>query len=212
VDAGRGPKFGERDAVVAAQHYRDDAGAVDGLQPFGYALVARFGVAGDDRHVAVVYDREVVEDDHVEARVVASEEVRGAADSLGAEACTGAEGRPCVERGADYRGVGVLEVPHVREAHEGSHAGEARGLERVGGFVAGQGLPPIHLVRPRWGWAPLVAPVERGHFFREAAKGTRFRLGAGAEAAVPAPRSRLGAERVANLEYVRALLLCCAPP
>src|SRR5215208_1777499 len=103
-----------------------------------YALVTLLDVARDDGYVAVVYDREVVEDRHVQARVVAPEEVGSAAYSLGAEAGSGAEGGAHVEWRAYYCGVCVRQVTHVRQAHEGAHVREARGLKGVGRFVPGQ--------------------------------------------------------------------------
>src|SRR5215207_3586882 len=55
----RGPDLRKCYGVVAPEHYRDDAGAVYGLQPFLYALVTGLDVSRHHGHVAVVYDREV---------------------------------------------------------------------------------------------------------------------------------------------------------
>src|SRR5215207_5811052 len=109
----RGPDLRKCYGVVAPEHYRDDAGAVYGLQPFLYALVTGLDVSRHHGHVAVVYDREVIEDSDPQARVVAPEEVRDAADTLGTKSCPGPEGGADVEGGADYRNVGVLEVLRV---------------------------------------------------------------------------------------------------
>src|SRR5215211_7705846 len=67
---GGGPELWQRDGVVAAEDYGGCSGPVDRLQAFRDSLVARFYVAGDHGDVTVVYDREVVEDRYVEARVV----------------------------------------------------------------------------------------------------------------------------------------------
>ena len=56
------------------------------FQTLLYPPVTLLDVARDDGNVAVVYDREEVEDRHIQARVVASEEVGGAAYPLRAEA------------------------------------------------------------------------------------------------------------------------------
>src|SRR5215212_8733718 len=138
VDRGGGPEFGQRYGVVATKYYRGCSGFVNRLQPLLYPPVTLLDVAWNDGYVAVVYDREVIEDRHVQARVVAPEEVGGAAYPLWAEAGPGPEGGARVERRAHYRGVCVLQVPRVRQAHEGPDAREARRLERVGRLVTGQ--------------------------------------------------------------------------
>ena len=103
--------------MVAAEHYGDDPRTVYRLESFLYPLVALLDIAGDDGHVAVVYDREVVED--LDAlRGCRPQEVRDAPYGLGAEAGADAEGAAGVERGADDGGVGVLEVLDVRQPHE----------------------------------------------------------------------------------------------
>ncbi len=112
-----------------------------GSSPSAIRLVALLDVAGDDGHVAVVDDREVVEDAHAEPGVVAPEQVRGAPYALGAEAGADAEGAARVERGADDGGVGVLEVANVGQAHKGAHARKSWGLEGIGRLVAGHGSP-----------------------------------------------------------------------
>ena len=70
MHCGRGPQLRQGDRVVAAQHDGNDARAVYGLESFRYSSVALLDVAGDDGHVAVVYDREVVEDGDILRRVV----------------------------------------------------------------------------------------------------------------------------------------------
>lgn len=92
MDRSGGPEFGQRYGVVAAKDYRGHPGAVDRPQALLYPPVALLDVARDDGCVAVVYDREVFEDRHVQARVVAPEEVGGAAYPLRAEAGPGPEG------------------------------------------------------------------------------------------------------------------------
>ena len=82
--------------------------SVDGLQALLYAPVALLDVAGDDGNVAVVDDGEVVEDRHVQARVVAPEKVGSAAYALRTEARPGPEGGARVEGRAHDRGVRVL--------------------------------------------------------------------------------------------------------
>src|SRR5829696_5011804 len=140
VDRGGGPEFGQRYGVVATKYYRGCSGFVNRLQPLLYAPVALLDVAWNDGYVAVVYDREVIEDRHVQARIVASEEVRGASYTFRAEAGSGAEGGARVEWRAYYRSVCVRQVTRVGQAHEGAHVREARGLEGVGRFVSGQAV------------------------------------------------------------------------
>src|ERR671920_960549 len=117
---------------------RGHPGPVDRPQTLLYPPVTLLDVARDDGDVAVVYDREVFEDRHVQARVVTPEEVGGAAYPLGAEAGPSPEGGARIERRAYYRDVRVRQVPRVRQAHEGAQVREARGLERVGWLVAEQ--------------------------------------------------------------------------
>src|SRR5215212_1434108 len=129
------------DRVVAAEHYRDDACAVYGLESFRYPPVALLDVAGDDGDVAVVYNREEVEDRDILRRVVWPEQVRDAADALRAEARPDAEGRRRIKGNSDNRSVAIVEVSDVWQSHESAHPAETRCLERVGRFVA----PHIHL-------------------------------------------------------------------
>src|SRR5215211_7866862 len=142
MDRSGSPELRQRYGVVAAEDYRDDAGPVDRVEALLYPPVTLLDVAWDDGYVAVVYDREEVEDSHVHARVVAPEEVRGAAYPVWTEAGPGPEGGARVERRAHYRGVCVLQVPRVRQAHEGAHAREARRLEGVSRFVPSQAVSP----------------------------------------------------------------------
>src|SRR5215207_3891820 len=132
------PKFWQGDGMVAAQDYQGYSGLVHRCQALLYVPVALLYVAWDDGNVTVVYDREVVEDRHVQARVVAPQEVGSAAYPFGTETGPGPEGGACIERRTYDGGVGVLQVLRVRQAHEGSDAREARRLERVGRLVAGQ--------------------------------------------------------------------------
>jgi hypothetical protein len=141
VDCSGSPELRQRYGVITAEDYRDDAGAVDRLEAVRDTLVARFNIAWDDGNIAVVYDRDVVEDRYIQARIVAPEEVGDAAYPLRAEAGSGAEGGACVEWRAYYRGVCVRQVPHIRQAHKGAHIREARGLERVSRLVTGQEAP-----------------------------------------------------------------------
>src|SRR5215210_98092 len=138
---GCGPELGQRYGVVAAEDYGGCSGPVDRLQALLYAPVALLDVARDYGDVAVVYDREVVEDRYVEARVVAPEEVGGAANAFRAKTGPGPEGGARIERSAHHRGVGVFEVPNVRQAHKGAHVRKARGLERVSWLVTRQEAP-----------------------------------------------------------------------
>src|SRR3712207_9590483 len=85
VHGGCGPRLGEDDGVIAAEHYGDDPRPVYGLEAFRYPAIALLDVAGDDGHVAVVYDREVLEDGDILRRVVAPEEVRGRPYALRSE-------------------------------------------------------------------------------------------------------------------------------
>jgi hypothetical protein len=146
MDRSGGPEFGQRYGVVAAKDYRGHPGAVDRPQALLYPPVALLDVARDDGCVAVVYDREVFEDRHVQARVVAPEEVGGAAYPLRAEAGPGPEGGARIERRAYYRVVCVRQVPCVRQANEGAHIRKAWRLERVSRFVVGQAV----LIRSGW--------------------------------------------------------------
>jgi hypothetical protein len=110
VDRRGRPELGKRDRMVAAQDYRDDTGSVNLFQALPYLLVALLDVAGDDGNVAVVDDREVVEDLDVLGGVEGPEEMRDASYPFGTEAGPGAERSAGVEGSADDGGVGVLEV------------------------------------------------------------------------------------------------------
>src|SRR5215203_5826141 len=79
------PKFWQGDGMVAAQDYQGYSGLVHRCQALLYVPVALLYVAWDDGNVTVVYDREVVEDRHVQARVVAPQEVGSAAYPFGTE-------------------------------------------------------------------------------------------------------------------------------
>src|SRR5215211_1133228 len=140
VNRSGSPEFRKRDGMVAAQDYRGDTGSMDRLQALLYPPVTLLDVARHDGDVTVIYGREEVEDRHVQARVVASEEVGDAAYAFGAEAGSGPESGARVERRAHYRGVCVRQVPRVRQAHKGAHVREARGRERIGWFVVGQAV------------------------------------------------------------------------
>src|SRR5918998_379078 len=151
--------------MISSQHHQEDAGAVYRLEPPGYPPVALLDVAGDHRHVAVVYYRDVIEDHHVEPRVEAPEEVRDAPYALWSEAGADAEGPARVEGRPDDRGVGVLEVLDVGEAHERASPREARGLEGVCGLVSGHGsLLPWGIRRP------ARRPTSRGRAPRNPAR------------------------------------------
>src|SRR5215216_3935971 len=113
VHGGCGPQLRQGDRVVAAEHYRDDACAVYGLESFRYPPVALLDVAGDDGDVAVVYDREEVEDRDILRRVVGPEQVRDAADALRPEARPDAEGRRRIKGNSDNRSVAIVEVSDV---------------------------------------------------------------------------------------------------
>src|SRR5829696_7135407 len=103
---------------------------------FRYSSVALLDVAGDDGHVAVVYDREVIEDSDILRRVVRPEEVRDAANALRTEARPDAEGRRRIKGSSDYRSVAILKILGVWQSHESPHSAETWCLERVGRFVA----------------------------------------------------------------------------
>ena len=122
--------------MVAAEHDGNDARAVYRLESFRYFSVALLDVAGDDRHVTVVYDRELVEDGDILRRVVRPEKVGDAANALRTEARPDAEGRRRIKGSSDYRSVAILEVSDVWQPHESPHPAETWSLERVGGFVA----------------------------------------------------------------------------
>jgi hypothetical protein len=136
VDRGCRAQFRERHRVVTAEHYGHHSSPVHFLQAYSYALVALLDVAGYHRHVAVVYDREVLEDRDVLRRVVGPEEVRDTSYALRAEASPSPEGGPRVKGCADDGHVGVLEVLDVGQPHKGARAREARCLQGVRGFVA----------------------------------------------------------------------------
>src|SRR5215218_1437562 len=97
---------------------------------------ALLDVAGDDGHVAVVYDREVIKDRDIQRRVVRPEEMRDAANALRAEARPDAEGRRRIKGSSDYRSVAIVEVSDVWQSHESAHPAETWALEGVGRFVA----------------------------------------------------------------------------
>jgi hypothetical protein len=73
VDRGCRAQFWERHRVVPTEHYGHHACPVHFLQAYRYALVALLDEAGHHRHVAVVYDREVIKDRDVLRRVVGPE-------------------------------------------------------------------------------------------------------------------------------------------
>src|ERR687894_383506 len=54
VDGRGSAQLGQGYGMIAAQDYRDDAGAVYGLEAFAYLLVALLYEARDHRHVPVV--------------------------------------------------------------------------------------------------------------------------------------------------------------
>src|ERR687889_656733 len=135
VHGGCGPQLRQGDRMVATEHYGDDACAVYGLETFSYPPVALLDVAWDHGHVAVVYDRELIEDRDILRRVVGPEQVRNATDALRAEARPDAEGRRCIKGSSDYRSVAILKIPGVWQSHESAHPAETWGLERVGRFV-----------------------------------------------------------------------------
>ncbi len=103
--------------MVAAKHDGDDASVVDRAQAVRYPLVALLDEARDHGDVAVIYDREVLEDLNFLRGVVGAQQVRGAPYGLGAEAGPGAEGGAGVEWRADDSDVGVLQILVVRQAH-----------------------------------------------------------------------------------------------
>src|SRR4051794_34049620 len=123
--------------MIAAQDYRDHPGVVDLFHPFAYLLVALLDVSGDDGDVAVVDDREVLEDRDVLGGVVGPKEVRDAPYPLGTEAGPRAEGGAGVEGRAHDGGVGVVEVLRVGQPHEGPDARKARRLEGINRLVVG---------------------------------------------------------------------------
>src|SRR5919107_3539267 len=131
VHGGRGPQPRQGDRVVAAKHYRDDACAMNRLETFRYPPVALLDVAGNYGNVAVVYDREVIEDRDLLRRVVRPEQVRNAAAALRAEKRPDAEGRRCIKRSSDYRNVAILKILDVWQSHESAHPAETRCLQRV---------------------------------------------------------------------------------
>jgi hypothetical protein len=91
--------------VVAAEDYRDDASAVHVFEATLYALVALLDEAGHHRHVAIIYDGEMVEDRDILGRVVGPEEVGDAANALGTESSTGPKRSAGVEGRPEKRGV-----------------------------------------------------------------------------------------------------------
>src|SRR5215216_3256371 len=135
VHGGCGPQLRQGDRVVAAEHYGDDACAVYGLETFSYPPVALLDVAWDYGEVAVVYDRQMIEDRDILRRVVGPEQVRNAADALRAEARPYAEGRGRIKGSSDYRSVAILKILGVWQSHESAHPAETWALERVGRFV-----------------------------------------------------------------------------
>jgi|SRR5215211_6738027 len=100
---------------------------------------ALLDVAGDDGHVAVVYDREVIKDRDIQRRVVRPEEMRDAANALRAEARPDAEGRRRIKGSSDYRSIAILEISDVLQSHESAHPAETWCLERVGRWKSGPG-------------------------------------------------------------------------
>ena len=135
-------QLGERDRVVAAESEREDAGVDERRERLLDLAVRALGVARRDRHVAVVDDRERLDDVDVERRVVRPQQRRRRADRLGAEARARPVARRRVERDAVDGRVHAGEVGRVRRAHERPDPGEARhhpGVER----------PVVRLTRSR---------------------------------------------------------------
>ena len=118
-------QLGQRDRVVAAEREREDARVDDRREPLLDAPVRPLGVARRDGQVAVVDDRERLAEIDAEPRVVRAEQRRRGADRLRPEA----RARPIRDRGVERNpvdgGVDAGELRHVREPHEGPHAGEA---------------------------------------------------------------------------------------
>src|SRR3954471_4741252 len=135
--------------MIAAQDYRDHPGVVDLFHPFAYLLVALLDVSGDDGDVAVVDDREVLEDRDVLGGVVGPKEVRDAPYPLGTEAGPRAEGGAGVEGRAHDGGVGVVEVLRVGQPHEGPDARKARRLEGISRLVVGHVRLLLSLAKTR---------------------------------------------------------------
>ena len=70
VPAREHAQLGERDRVVAAESEREDAGLDERREPLLDLAVRALGVSRRDRHVAVVHDRERLDDVDLERRVV----------------------------------------------------------------------------------------------------------------------------------------------
>src|SRR5215211_2551302 len=108
MNSGRSSELRKGNGVIAPEHYRDDACAVYGLESFRYPPVALLYVAGHYGHVAVVYDREVVEDGYILRRVVGSKQMRDTTYPFRTEACTNAEGRSRIEGSAKDGDISIL--------------------------------------------------------------------------------------------------------
>jgi hypothetical protein len=115
------------------------------FQTLLYPPVTLLDVARDDGNVAVVYDRGEVEDRHIQARVVASEEVGGAAYPLRAEAGPAlkvapvSNGAPTIAASAFARSRAFGRRMKVRTSEKHGVSKESAGSYRVKRFSFGLG-------------------------------------------------------------------------
>jgi hypothetical protein len=114
VHGGERAQLGEEDRVVSAETERRHARARDLLDCGPRTLERIGGRAGYGRDVAVIDERELLDDVDPQKRVVVPEHDRGASDRLGAEARARAEHDRAVGRDADDGNVDPVEVAHVR--------------------------------------------------------------------------------------------------
>ncbi len=123
--------------MVAAEHEREHAGVDERRERRLDPPVRTLGVSRGDRQVAVIDDRDGLEEVDVERGMVGAEQDRGRADRFWPEAGAGPEARRRVEGDPDRRRVHAGEVGHVRQAHERPDAGETRIDPRVDRPVPG---------------------------------------------------------------------------
>src|SRR5581483_5473118 len=150
----------ERDRMVAAQRERADAGVDERRETLLDAPVGLLRVARRHRQVAVVGDRDGLEQVELEPRVIGPEEGGGGPDRLRAEARARPEARRRVERDAEHRDLERLRIGNVREPHERADAAEARHLLRVERLVAFHRAPQPSVAVDAQVWCELGKRVE----------------------------------------------------
>ena len=124
-------QLGEGDRVVAAERNGEDSCLDDRCQSLDDLRIRALGVAGRNRQIAVIHDRERVDDVEVVRRVVRTDERRGGTNRLRSEPRAGAVARRGVEGNPVDRRVDSGKLGHVRRAHVRPDPREARDHLRI---------------------------------------------------------------------------------